>query len=504
MTEHRAKTAALLAYAEGLLSDEGTRRIEAHLDGCEVCQQELMAIQLYDRMVDDVSETEVPEVDFSKMGLTLAREAKRVSLEIEAAQAPSGRWGFWAAGALAVAAALALFFGGSFFGDTPSPSPRVAETPTPETTPTPDIAVEPDDLAPQLTLAAGAVQRAAGEVAPTDVSVGQTLAEGDALAVDGLAHVRLDEGIGFVLASNDAAAETAPARVQLARADIEGVQLDLMEGRLDSTVAGEDARVEGWRRESTFVVLAGRYEVRAQGAHGSVRFVTSYIDGDVTVGAHAGRLSIHRDGNEVARLEAPGQWSSRPGSLSDAAEARTVRGLGAALPDADATLVTLSHADLVRWSLDGTDIAHGGPVRLRVRNGSHRVTGWTLAGRSVELDFEATGAPTMMDEGTLEVRPPPRMRAGHLEPHVIAQVVGRGMRSVQQCWRRALRENTEGQQGNLQVTIGSLGDVSRVRVTGLSGAELRQCIENYARRWEFPPPGGPVTFSQPLRFSPSM
>ncbi|MFK7992413.1 MAG: AgmX/PglI C-terminal domain-containing protein [Sandaracinaceae bacterium] len=496
MTQHRAKTAALLAYAEGLLSDAGVRRIEAHLDGCDVCQQELLAIQLYDRMVDDVNETEVPAVDFARMELTLAREAKRVSQEIAKKQEPKSAWLPWAVGALAMAAAIGLFFSGTL-----TPTAEIAETaPTPAPRPIAVPApVEAAELTPQLTMAAGVVRRASDE-AP--LGAGQSLREGDRLHVEGEAHVRLDEGLGFVVgAPRGGSADEARTVVELARADVEGVRLALVEGRLDSTVESDDRLVEGWRHDSAFVVLAGRYEVRARGP---VQFVTSYVDGELTVGAHAGRLAIHRDGNEVARLEAPERWSSGPAGSLGPVGVRTVRGLGAALEPSEATVVTLSHPELVRWSLDGVEVNHPGPVQLRVRNGSHRVTGWTLAGASFEHTFDAVGGSAMVDEGEIRVTAPPRMRAGHLEPHVIASVVARGQRSFQQCWRRSLRENTESQQGTLRVTIGSLGDVSRVRVSGLQGRELRECIANYAERWEFPPPGGPVTFNQPLRFSPSM
>src|SRR5690606_29359211 len=79
---HRPKTAALLAYADGALSDAGRARLERHLARCEVCRRELAAMKLYERMAEDARETPAPEGDYARMELTRARAAPRVSQEI--------------------------------------------------------------------------------------------------------------------------------------------------------------------------------------------------------------------------------------------------------------------------------------------------------------------------------------------------------------------------------------------------------------------------------------
>ncbi|MDQ3033584.1 MAG: zf-HC2 domain-containing protein, partial [Myxococcota bacterium] len=76
---HAPKIAALRALSERALSPRARLRIERHLATCDVCRRALASITLYRRTVEDVREAEPPELDWSRMELALAREARALS-----------------------------------------------------------------------------------------------------------------------------------------------------------------------------------------------------------------------------------------------------------------------------------------------------------------------------------------------------------------------------------------------------------------------------------------
>lgn len=477
MTEHRPKTAALLAYAEDVLSEAGRARVERHLASCAVCRQELAAIRLYDTLVDDVDD-EAPALDFDRMELTLAREAQRVSTQMQQVKRRRARW---PAVALAAAAAALL----AWLAWPRPASPPVAEAPSePEPTVEAPVVEESPALSPVVTLASAAL----ADGAP--LAVGAVLPEGAALATEagGLAHVRLVDGTGFAMRAESA--------VRLTRAREDGVELTLERGQVAHQV-GQFAH------QSRYVVLAGGYEVQVVGT----RFVVSYVDTELGVDLAEGALEIRTPDGETVRLDAPARWRSGGGREADAEPAAepAVETPWALAADAPRTEVTLRHPELVRWEIDGATLEAGAPIALSMRQGEHRIQGWDARGRLHTGLLRVGDVPVEMDPGALEPEAP-RVRPGHLDPEQIAPVLQRGRRLISRCYETALRRGGGVQSHiRLRVSVGHLGEVTRAQVLDLQGnGEMATCITNYASRWTFPPPGGPVTFEVPLTLSARM
>jgi len=481
MTQHRPKTAALIAYASGLLSPEGRGRVDRHLAGCEVCREELAAIQAYDSLIEDVQSSELPELDFQSMELTLSREAEAISRQMVARQKRRSLMPYYAAIALAAAVGLAIW---AWPRLQPDEAP-VAETETVEEAAEPEtsapVVEESPRLEPVVTLAAGEARRVDGEE-PVDLAVGDALDEGAALATgdDGELHVRLSDGTGVRLASG--------TELSLARTREDAVRLALEGGSVAQQVAPLS-------NGSTFVVLCAGYEVEVTGT----RFVVSYVDDVVGVDLSEGSLVVRDpDGNETA-LRAPARWRSA-GGIDGEPEAPAVRDTAA--PRVPPTPVTLADARLVRWSVDGTEVETEGPLSLGLAPGEHTVRGWDVRGRVYTATLPVGEAPVMLETDAMQPQAP-RLRPGHLEPGQIRTVMARAMRPFRQCYERWSRNHSGVVRGRLRITVGVMGDVERVQIVGVDDGSLTSCIRNRATQLTFPPPGGPVTFEAPLTLAPS-
>ncbi|HJL20260.1 MAG TPA: AgmX/PglI C-terminal domain-containing protein [Sandaracinaceae bacterium LLY-WYZ-13_1] len=486
MTLHRPKTAALVAYAEDLLSAQGRRRLERHLEGCELCRRELAAIELYDRMVDEAREAPAPAIDFEKMELTLAREARRLSEDVRRRERRR-TWLPVAAVAAAAAVLLAMWVGWPRGTDrvaerAPESTPPRTEAPTEAPAPAP---TEARALQPVVTLAAGpAHRRVGGALEP--LAPGDVLPEGAALQTGegGELHVRMAPGTGLV-----ARAET---RLDLAEARRDAIRLRLGRGAVAQ-------RVAPLSNGSTYVVLAAGHEVEVRGT----RFVVSYVEGVVGVDLAEGAVEVRTPAGEAFTLNAPARWRSDgapPEGVPDVPAPRAVEASDEARID-----VTLSDAALVRWQLDGTDVSTREDVRLRLAPGEHEVRAWDARGRLHVGLVPVDADPVTVGPDALEPEAP-HVSPGHLEPAEIERVLQRGRRQIQRCYEGALRRPGSQLSGRvrLRVTVGLMGDVRRTRVLGLEGRgadELTRCIGNYAGRWTFPPPGGPVTFEVPLNLT---
>lgn len=478
---HRPKTAALIAYAEALLSPEGQRRVEAHLAGCEACRAELAAIEAYDALVEDVRSVEIPTIDFASMELPLAREAEAVSRQMIAQRQRRSARPWIAAGLVAAAAAAALWW--STHETEPQAPPR-AEAPVEREAPAPVIAPEPARLTPVVTLAAGEVRRetADGEI---PLELGAVLDEGARVGTGAASelHVRLADGTGFRLAASSALA--------LARAREDEIRLELAQGSVGHAVAPLS-------NGAAFVVLAAGYSVEVTGT----RFVVSALDGTVGVDLSEGAVRIRPPRGEPIELEAPARWRSSGGAEGGAPRPVSVRGLEA--PRVAPTPVRLADARMIRWSVDGIEIETSGDVQLGLAPGEHPVRAWDTRGRLHTALLPVGGAPVELSAGALQADAP-RVRAGHLDEADLRPVLSRGMRQVQRCYELALRQGTGAVTGRarLRIEIGLTGGVQRAQVLGIPESSLTECITSYASRWTFPPPGGPLTVEQPLTLAPT-
>lgn len=474
MSAHRPKTAALLAFAEDLLSPEGRARVERHLDGCEVCRRELAAIELYERMAADARDAPMPAIDFDKMDFALAKEARKVTVQGRDARGRS-KWPLVGL-AIAAAAMLALY---EAWPAEPSAPEEIAHTTTPRVTPSPEPVAptpEPALLSPVVTLAAGTVTRDDDPVA-----VGDVLPEGGRVVVGegSLLHARLSEGTAIVA--------TADTELGLDRLREDAVRISLGRGRIGQDVA---PLASG----SSYVILCAGYEVEVRGTH----FVVSYLEGVVGVDLSEGTVALRTPEGETIELVAPARWrSSGEGAEGEPDE---VSPWEAAEPLAPVTLATLAHPQIVRWRVDEHLFETEDSLALRLTHGDHGLEGWDARGRLFTGLLRVGDAPVMLDPGALTPEAP-RLREGHLSDEEIQQVLVRGRRQIQQCYERALRGSGLSGHGRLRVTVGVMGEVTQARLLGLEGdgaASLSTCVANYASHWTFSPPGGPVTFELPL------
>lgn len=478
MPEHRPKTAALIAYSEDLLSDEGRRRVERHLDGCEVCRAELAAMELYEEMVDSVHSTPMPKVDFDSMEMSLAHEAASVSRELRA-QKQRRRWGPYAVAALAAAAALGLWVWSQ------QPAEPVADAPEP----TEEAPVAEDRgpvlLSPEVTLAAGRPVRIdADREQPLDV--GDRLPEGSRLRVDegGEVHVRLSSGTGIVAREG--------TELTLARARETEVRIELAAGEVGQQVASLEEEQRYW-------VLADGYEVEVTGT----RFTVSRRQGVIGVDLTEGSVVVRTPEGETHELSAPARWRSDGSRLDGDPAMVSVRELSEA--SAPLTEVRFDHPDVVRWLFDETALSALGPVALRAPPGEYELSGWDSEGHLLRVTLPVGETPVAVEPDAL-VPESPHLQPGHLEPEEIQPVLARGSRQIERCYELALRNGSSVTgHARLRIHLAVDGTVRRAQVLGLSGegaAAIRQCISNYASRWTFPPPGGPLRFDQPLNFAP--
>ncbi len=479
MSEHKPKTAALIAYAEDLLSDEGRARLERHLVGCEVCQRELAAMELYDTLIDSVHSAPMPAVDFDSMAISLRQEALSVSRELRAQKTRRSFRGAlpYVGLALAAAAAIAVWAWPS------EPAAPIARPEPPVAPDPPAPAPEPALLSPVVTLAAGAPTRLRDEVVEP-LALGDTLSEGEAIRVgDGEVHVRLSEATGLIA--------FAQTELGLARARADHVRVSLHHGAVGQEVA---PLAEGAR----YVVVAGDYEVEVRGT----RFVVSRRDAVVGVDLTEGRVVVRGpDGEE--ELTAPARWRSDGSHPEGDPRAVAVRERQAA--EVALTPVRFDHPDVIRWRFDETALSARGPVALRAEPGDHELSGWDAHGHLLRVTLPVGTDPVEITPDALEPETP-RLRPGHLDASQIQPVLQRGSRQIEQCYEHALRVGSSVTgRSRLRIQIAPDGSVSRARVLGMSGegaAALQRCITNYAGRWTFPPPGGPLTFDQPLQFAP--
>ncbi len=96
--------------------------------------------------------------------------------------------------------------------------------------------------------------------------------------------------------------------------------------------------------------------------------------------------------------------------------------------------------------------------------------------------------------------------AGDVAPRDITKVLNESQSAIRSCYERELR-NDNALQGDLklQVKIGNDGAVANTRVRGsLNHKQVRECVQNIAKRWSFPAPvGGPcAVFDAPYNFMP--
>ncbi len=463
---HRPKWMALTALASDALSQEGTERLLRHLAQCEVCEDALIEIEAYEQVAAEVRDLPAPEIDWSKMELSIEREASKAARSAKRREEGTS----WPLIALAAAALLAVIF---------SLSPRAAEEePVVASIPGAELAAPEHDLV-------GAVVAVAGEVVidGSRIEIGGEVNGGQSIQTreGGVAHVRLADGTGFQV--------PGASEVQVHRLTEERVVLELRGGSVANKV----------RTGTRYRVDVGRYSVLVRGT----LFRVDRQDDDVTVTLDEGRVEIRRDDQPITMLNAPARWSS-----ADLIAEEVVARIAVETPrlSVDNPILEIPPmTDIVAWTVDGSRFPAGN-IAMRLPVGVHEVRALTVGGE------ELIGSITMLPEGarisedmirgqseTPAARP--RASVGQLSASEIRSVVSARNRFLQQCYQRVLSRSAPDLSGRLRmrVNVKRDGHVRRVELLDETHPALERCITREANGWVFPEPeGGPVTFVLPL------
>ncbi len=476
MNRHSPKTAALLAYDADLLSPAGAARIARHLAGCEACRAELAAIRAYETLRREASAQRWREPDWAAMEARLRREAREVAGAVrrERAGARHALWGGFAA----AAAVLALVTGGALWPAEAAPTER------------PDAAAlaaarEGAPREARVMLVAG---HATADERP--LTLDATVREGALVATfpRSTVHLRLADGTGFLLGDE--------TRVTLARSRERATQLTLEQGRVTSRVAPLDA--------------GARYEVRAGDWVFTVRgtrFAVAHLAGGVvTLSVADGTVDVRDAEGTVTSVTGPGRWNSSPDTVAVHPSVLVAPvGLDAKARDWPALRVPRLEG-LRGLEIDGLALPIAGTIAMRASPGTHRGVSFALSGAPTRFEFEVSPEGSSLDP-TLAGAPEPDAAPSHgvLAPSAVRAVVARGMDGLQRCYRTALlrRPDLTGQM-TLRAWVAPSGRVTRATLSATTPLPwLSTCVENQARRWSFPPPGGveSLALDVPLDFA---
>jgi len=487
MSEHSPKTQALMAYDAEALSQAGQRRIEHHLEACETCQRELLAIQTYAELATEIRSAEIPRLDYGRMELALRREARDQAKGSKRSVA-------WALLALAAAVLLGVVGLRQRGVDSPQASrlpERAPETQLAHADTLPvDSSVAPQEqpLEGELTAVAGVVR-----IANAQANLGDVLHEGDVLetgVASGL-HGRLASGTGFALAPD--------SRLALSRVRPSGIVLSLQHGAVSNAVL----------TGTVYQVDAGAYRVVVRGT----RFSVARDGAEVRVSLAEGTVAIERGDATLEVLHAPAEWAS-PGAETAATDtpgvdsASVERPIGLDMELRWPSLTLPPFPRVVAWEVEGARFPADALVALRAPEGELTLQAFDARGRAREVHLE------MLPEGlTLTEAMLPRIRVGttqgELSPEAIRTVVRSRQAALRRCYERVLRRQGDPSLTqaaySLRVDVGVHGDVRGVELTASGGEAhpaLRDCITHEALGWIFPAPGGgPVSFELPLNLS---
>jgi ferric-dicitrate binding protein FerR (iron transport regulator) len=482
MTEHRAKTAALLAFEAGRLSTMGRARVEAHLGRCATCRRELAAMRVYGHVRAEVHRTPPPEVDWSRVEQALAREAQHP---------PRPPWRspltVTAAALVTASAAAALIVMWLAPPSHPSTAGSTGATPSTATDATAQAA-RPRPLEPQVTATAGQVHIVRPGMEPAPLAAGDHLSPGASIRTGpgSQVHLRFTSGTGAVLGERGA--------VRIDTSTTHAIHLALEAGVVSH-------RVRRGGPLGDFRVTAGAYQVRVVGT----RFAVQRQGDEVAVRVTEGTVEVLYGGQPLQVLKGPAQWGTEGAEAADDLEPVPPRGVEA---DATAwTVLRLPPSDRVRaWELDGLtfEALHGG-VTLGLPPGEVRLRALLRTGDRVPVDLSIGATGHRLAEADLgDLLPEP---VGHLPRAEITETIRQAGPALQSCYERAMRLQPDlSGRHTLQVRVGRSGIVQEARLLngspdGAPGGELTECVAGALRKRAFPAPrGGPITFEVPLSF----
>ena len=451
----------------------------SHLKDCEVCQSELTTMRAYDVLRTNVQQSK-PEMDWSRMELSLAREART---QASAARAQgffvplAGKksrpmWMVSAMGLVAVAAGSLLW--------TNSTAPAVPSRPEPA----PIVAVAPvvqAARAPMRGVVAMRVGTASHDGAALNVGSaleGGTLETGESSQL----HAQLlefNEAGDELVGALSLGASTTLALVAPEASETESNVLLLTRGR---------ATVESFRAESRLVVLADEHRIVIEAA----RCTIELTDAGLRIAAgNEGRVLVDGEALVSEGASTERHWGADASLHVDRFVAST-----------EGPVLSMTRPNAIRFELDGVGVEGGPDLALHVTAANHHVRAFDLQGRVYEATVNVGAEGLALTPDELQ---PHRVRIeGFLSPEEITPVVRGSQRALQHCYEQALRLQPElgGTRVVARVTLDSGGAVRRIRLDNRDvPASVEACITQEATLWHFPAPGGPMSFELPLRFA---
>lgn len=540
MAKHKAKLKALMAYHEGLLSEVSTAYIEKHLAECETCSAALEDIKRYSSLLV-IAQSQEPTFDASRIEFAIAREARHAAAAIrdgamdfapemlesveetkaveeflpvvpksdaqaveellpvvprpavpQAAESRAaerrrklaqgrGSTTKWIWGGFLVAACALLAFNLWARG---AQETEVAELVEPlGTSEEPVVQEIPSEQGSEqgtvvATLGAQAVAHRLEEEAP--LAVGDAVAVSDRIETGaGTLHATLTERAGIIVHPH--------SELEVRGLSPESTELLLERGRVTNDVT----------TGTIYYVDAPPYRVRVQGT----RFEVNRNGDEVSVVLDEGMVEIINGDEVVAQMQAPDRWSST-GDFEGASEngevAHPMR-----TTDGSSVLSVVDATNVREWLIGGVLFEGGMPISIAMPPGHLEIGGRDTRGQPFVHELELGEAGTVLDVSEIDfaaVR-----AAGNLDAEVIAAAIRPSRRRMQRCYERELRQNDPELAGEyrIRVSLDRSGAIRNVRVLTQDSLPptLRHCLEQTARQWVFPPPGGPFRFETPVRLS---
>lgn len=467
MRPHAPKTAALAAYDAGALTPARRAQVETHLAACETCREQLAAIRLWSRESARMRAIKAVPVDFARMELALAREAKSQAKVSRSERSSVRLVPLLFPVALAAAVLLTLAFDRTLAVPESAPLAPVA------------VAAPVASLAQPMraTLVAGAAS-VRGEGA---LAVGATLAEGAVLDVTAGEADLTAEGLRVAVLEQSSLAIVSSGEV---------AELDLVRGAAALRVEP----VEGFHSTRRVVVLAAGYRIEAEVAVVRIDLPAEDVPA-VVVDVREGRVRITGRG-ESLELEAPAHFAPPAAPSGELAWAGSV----GPVPSGSLVPVRIGRLGAVRWELEGASV-EGDSLGLMAAPGRLSLIAFDDLGRAFPLEL-TVGPEGLVDEGELLAPTAPTL-AGFLAPEVLREVIQPSLARVQRCYNQALRLRPDIGAAHLRVrvTLSASGTVVRTRIEGADApASLTACVEEEAAGWHFPSPGGPMSFDLPVSF----
>ncbi|MCS6856503.1 MAG: hypothetical protein NZM37_02215 [Sandaracinaceae bacterium] len=497
-------------------------RLREHLAHCERCRRRYEAIVAYFHLRKEVANSSDPISDWSRIESVLEREAQKLARASFSARSLSPKLPiFWIGASLSCAAAVAFLV---WLAPPSEPQAEVVKLETssplgPSASPEPPQSAQPKGTPEKgehrhtrgrFILLLGSVHYFARNEEEQPPALSQTVQGGrievETRAQAQLALLPLEDDEGQAVGRIGVASQSAIRLLSADEVDEKASPFAKEGARVEARIELERGRlfVEGFESSSRIVVLAGGYEATIIQARCTIDFESDGGRAEPVISVWPGSegqvLLVNPQGEHLT-LKAGEKWP--PSSHSASARTTFAPVEGAPLEISFPRAVQFEVADFRLQG--GPNLAlqlSPGPIEIRVRDELGHIY-------QAKRHLDAKGL--VLEPSALEPLPP-RVQ-GFLPPEVLTPIVRAGRPALQRCYERILRSHAEllGLTIHLAIMLDSQGTVRTVRLESeekmsepkekAALSELEACIRQEALTWRFPPPGGPMGFEIPLRFS---